>query len=110
MGGVAGSVESGFTQSAMVVDYVRVYQEEVASIEASLNTTTSIYPNPTKDKIYVTSDVAPSSLAVYDVFGKLILRKVHHTDSINLGNLNHGVYYIEMHFDQDKVVKKVIVN
>jgi beta-glucanase (GH16 family) len=110
MGGVAGSVESGFTQSAMVVDYVRVYQEEVARIEASLNTTTSIYPNPTKDKIYVTSDVAPSSLDVYDVFGKLILRKVHHTDNINLGYLNPGIYYIEMHFDQEKVVKKVIVN
>jgi hypothetical protein len=87
-----------------------VYQEEVASIQASLNTTTSIYPNPTKDKIYVTSDVAPSSLAVYDIFGKLILRKVQNTNSINLGNLNRGVYYIKMYFDQEKVVKKVIVN
>jgi hypothetical protein len=58
----------------------------------------------------VTSDVAPSSLDVYDVFGKLILRKVHHTDNINLGYLNPGIYYIEMHFDQEKVVKKVIVN
>ncbi|MFT4875942.1 MAG: beta-glucanase (GH16 family) [Bacteroidia bacterium] len=109
MGGIAGNVESGFTQSAMVVDYVRVYQEDIASTKSNFNSTIRVYPNPANDEIHVTASIAPSSLALYDVFGKLILRKVQETKYVDVSSLNSGVYYMEMYFNTEKVVKKVII-
>ncbi|OEJ98913.1 beta-glucanase [Flavivirga aquatica] len=112
MGGIAGTIDSRFTKSAMVIDYVKVYQADVLSIEDSfsLNDAIRVYPNPTNDKVYVTTKVLLSSLALYDVFGKLILRKVKDTISIDLGSVNSGVYFLEVYSNNEKVVKKVIVN
>jgi beta-glucanase (GH16 family) len=110
MGGFAGTIDPGFTQSPMIIDYVRVYQDEIVSIEDNFNNTMRVYPNPANDRIYVTADVIPSSLVVYDVFGQLILRKVTDTNSIDVSSLNSGVYFIEVNLNNEKVVKKVIVN
>jgi hypothetical protein len=112
MGGIAGAIDAGFTQSPMVIDYVKVYQEAVVSTEDDFNldNTIRVYPNPASGKIYVTAKVAPSSLAIYDAFGKLILRKVEDTESIDVSGLTAGVYFIEIYSSNEKVVKKVIIN
>lgn len=111
MGGIAGTIDPGFTQSPMIIDYVKVYQEALGVGDYfSLNNTIRVYPNPANNTIYVTAKVALTSLALYDVFGKLILRKVKDTNTIDVSNLNPGVYFLEMYSSKEKVVKKVIVN
>lgn len=112
MGGLAGNVNSGFTQSAMLIDYVKVYQLDPLSVEDafSLDTTISVYPNPANDTVYITAKVALNSLALYDVYGNLILRKEKDMSSIDVSNLKSGVYFLEMYANNEKVVKKVIVN
>lgn len=42
MGGVAGTINSNYTQSAMVVDYVRVYQNTTVDTQAPSNFTASV--------------------------------------------------------------------
>jgi beta-glucanase (GH16 family) len=42
MGGVAGAIDSNFTQTSMVVDYVRVYQNTTPDTEAPANFTASV--------------------------------------------------------------------
>jgi hypothetical protein len=42
MGGVAGTIPSNFTQTAMEIDYVRVYQNTVVDTQAPTNFTASI--------------------------------------------------------------------
>jgi beta-glucanase (GH16 family) len=42
MGGVAGTVPSNFTQSSMLIDYVRVYQNTLVDSQAPTNFTASI--------------------------------------------------------------------
>ena len=112
MGGFAGNVNTEFTQSAMIIDYVRVYQEDVVSVEnnSNLEKATGVYPNPTNDKIYITSNITPSQLVLYDTFGQLILSKEMDTDHLEVSHLNSGVYFIEIILNEEKIIRKVIIN
>jgi beta-glucanase (GH16 family) len=112
MGGISGAVDAGFTESAMIIDYVKVYQEAPLSAgkDLDLNSTLKLYPNPASDKIHISSTIPISSLALYDVYGKLILTKENDTQSIDVSRLNSGVYFLEVASNTQKAVKKVMVN
>ena len=111
MGGISGSIDTNFTQASMIVDYVKVYQAAPLSVtDLNLDSTLSVYPNPTTDTIHITAKVALSSLALYDVYGKLILKKENNTNSLDVSRLNSGVYFLEVSSNSEKVVKKLIVN
>ena len=112
MGGISGAVDPGFTESAMIVDYVRVYQEVVLSTDKDLDldSTLKLYPNPATDKIYISSKKPLSALALYDVYGKLVLKKENNANSIDVSRLNSGVYFLEVSSNSERVVKKVIIN
>ena len=112
MGGIAGPIDQGFTQSQMVIDYVRVFQEDPLGIEDNINVgnTIIIYPNPTNRVIYITTTIPSSSIALYDVYGKLILKKQKETDRIDVSSFKSGVYFLEIYYNNEKKVKKVIVN
>ena len=110
MGGIAGNITSGFTQSAMVVDYVRVYQEDIASANTRIHNTLRVYPNPAKDRINISASTAASTISLYDVFGKRVLRKVEETSTLDVNGLTPGIYYLEVYFDDERLVKKVIIN
>ena len=112
MGGYSGTIDSNFTQASMIVDYVRVYQEVVLSTDKDLDldSTLKLYPNPATDKIYISSKRPLSALALYDVYGKRILKKETDTKSLDVSQLNSGIYFLEVSSNSEKVVKKVIIN
>ena len=111
MGGISGTIDSNFTQASMIVDYVKVYQAAPLSItDLNLDSTLSVYPNPATDTIHITAKVALNSLALYDVYGKLILKKENNTNSLDVSRLNSGIYFLEVSSNTEKVIKKVIVN
>ena len=109
---ISGNIDAGFTQSSMIVDYVRVYQEAPLSVDKDLdlNSTLKLYPNPATDIIQISSKLPISRLALYNVYGKLILKKETDTNSLDVSQLNTGVYFLEAYSNTEKVVKKVIVN
>ena len=45
MGGFAGSPDANFTQSSMIIDYVRVYQNKTDRKADAANSRLLIYPN-----------------------------------------------------------------
>ncbi len=112
MGGYAGSIDSGFTQSSMIIDYVRVFQENPLSVEDNFNLDSAIrvYPNPANNEIHITTKVPINSLALYDVYGKLVLKKEKDTDRLDVSGFSLGVYFLEIYSNNEKVVKKVILN
>ena len=112
MGGYSGTIDSNFTQASMIVDYVRVYQEVVLSTDKDLDldSTLKLYPNPATDTIHISAKVALSSLALYDVYGKLVLKKETDSKSLDVSQLNSGIYFLEVSSNSEKVVKKVIIN
>ena len=111
MGGFSGTIDSNFTQTSMIVDYVKVYQSVPLSVaDLNLDTTLKLYPNPATDKINVSSTMKISRLVLYDVYGKLILTKENDTKILDVSRLNSGVYFLEVSSNTQKVVKKVMVN
>jgi|TARA_R110000737_G_scaffold157205_1_gene185737 beta-glucanase (GH16 family) len=111
MGGLAGSVAPGFSQATMLVDYVKVYQSDDVSLDEiiDLKNSVNVFPNPVRNEINITSEIEPSGLALYDVCGKLILKKDGKTERLDLVNLKTGVYFLEVYFGTEKVTKKVVV-
>ena len=71
----------------------------------------SIYPNPAKDRVMVTSDVTVNEYTVYDVTGAAVMsNKVNNsTFEVNVDNLPAGVYYMRIYSDGLVQSKKFIV-
>lgn len=110
MGGVAGTIDPNFTESPMVIDYVRVFQDSALSNEEIKSDEFKIYPNPTDNLINIKSKRNIDSVELYDIFGKLILLQSEQFESINVENLNSGLYLIKIYSEGTKTVKKVVIN
>ena len=69
-----------------------------------------IYPNPAKDNLYISSDKKINKLKLYDVQGKLILKKnFERKEVLNISHLKSGTYFIEIIQENgEKVVEKII--
>lgn len=96
------SIEDGFTESAMEIDYVRVYQRDDLGVNnMEKDKGLQVYPNPVNDQLKLIFDDIPEGetalLKVYNMSGKLIKAKEVTTESSQitlngLGSLPKGVY------------------
>ncbi len=67
-----------------------------------------IYPNPTKDFIFIETNDEVKSIEIYDVYGRLIdsLKKIEGT--INFTDKNIGVYYLKFYTKNETYLKRII--
>lgn len=100
---VQAVIDPAFTQSAMEVDYVRVYQESPLAVSGVEESNALIYfPNPVGNELNITienTDAQPVWLKIYNVNGKLIrtYNKTTYNNHItldNLGDLPGGMYVV----------------
>lgn len=77
----------------------------------------TMYPNPAKNQVTISLDNTNEVIAnvnIIDMLGKQVIRlnKVNEvTKSIDLSNLNSGIYFIEIETQNKLVVKrKLIIN
>lgn len=112
------SISSSFTQSAMEIDYVRVYQESppVTSVEILESEEIKVYPNPFTNEIVIdTKEFSGEKLSVkmYTTDGRLIeSRRFNSVDEKlnlrNLSGLKEGVYLLLMEGEKKTAVAKII--
>ena len=93
-------------------EYVMNVVGNVLSVEEfSLENSVSIYPNPTND--IITVDVANAinvnSLEIFNIVGKRVM-KTNTAGTVDLSDLNAGVYMLRVQTDEGVVTKKVIRN
>ena len=69
-----------------------------------------LYPNPASEKVYFKGLDNYTKVSVYDVFGRLILKNKTNENSLDISELESGIYYFEFYVQENKIVKKVIVN
>jgi hypothetical protein len=74
----------------------------------------AIYPNPTNDILninYGTSTIDIKSIEIHDLLGKIVYQNNSKVESIDLSNLNKGIYLINILTENNgKVTKKLIKN
>ena len=109
MGGVAGTIDPTFTQSSMVIDYVRVFQNTLSTPE-HFESKFVVSPNPARDLIKITTQETIDAVHVYDVLGQLVLEKHHNLKRINVSELNSGMYILKIQSGDRSVSKKILVN
>ena len=87
-------IAASFTESAMEIDYVRVYQDELLAT-AEINSDVFLtYPNPVKDSlnIKVQPDLIGARMELFSISGKTLRRSTldEETSTINLSDIPSG--------------------
>ena len=98
------NIASNFTQSAMIVDYVRVFQESTLSVDNfETAETIRVYPNPVKDILNVSianNENTAVAFQVVDLSGREVVQKETQqqgTDMrFDMSALNSGVYFMNV--------------
>lgn len=88
------------------------YPDPVISVEenSSINDDVFIYPNPTKNTLYFTSNIV-NEIEIFDLYGKLI-KQIHPTNNnfIDVTDLSNGIYLFRFTANQKSAIKKVIIS
>ena len=83
--------------------------------ENSLATGISVYPNPVRDQLFISSKVAngPTQLTLIDAQGRMVLQRnlnlSPESQSINLEQLSPGLYFLQLHQEKGRAVFPVSV-
>ncbi len=100
-------IDASFTQSAMEIDYVRVYQEPTSSIAQWESEELTTFPNPVEEYLVIqleASNNANIPISIHDMNGKLV-RQIQATpfqQQITIENLGHlptGTYNISFEYE-----------
>ena len=71
-----------------------------------------IYPNPVNDKLYIETETEIKEVVVYDVYGRVQNLRNSKTqklrNSIDVTDLNSGVYFVKIVTSEGEVVKRII--
>ncbi len=111
---------SGFKQSDQTSQYSRLHNIDVWGIPgdvSKINNTNidmlNIYPIPAKDFIIIelAADATNSELQIIDILGRAVYSCFidRQTSSIDLNNLNSGIYFIQITNNDEKYVKQLMV-
>ncbi|MBQ5688719.1 MAG: T9SS type A sorting domain-containing protein, partial [Bacteroidales bacterium] len=82
--------------------------EGIEELATSLN----VYPNPVSDKLYIEAEVEIEEVVVYDVYGRVQNLRNSETqklrNSIDVTDLNSGVYFVKVVTENGEAVKRFI--
>ena len=86
---------------------ITIVDDAVEEMTASFN----VYPNPVNDRLYIETETEVKEVVVYDVYGRQQTTvNGQQTSSIDISNLNSGVYFIKVVTENGEVVKRIIKN
>lgn len=104
------SIDPSFTQSSMVIDYVRIYKANPLNLEDSVFDSVKVYPNPASTEINISSKLNLDKVELYDILGKRIISKVKNLETIDVNDLKSGFYVLKIYSEEKSVTKKVVIN
>ena len=73
---------------------------------------TNIYPNPVNDRIQIETELNVIEVSIYTITGVMVGQQTtdngQQTLTINLSELNSGIYFIKINTDKGEIVKRII--
>ena len=68
-----------------------------------------IYPNPVNDKLHIEAETEIEEVVVYDVYGRRqVTETPSHQGSIDVSELNSGVYFIQIKTEEGNITKRFV--
>ena len=86
---------------------VKTLGESLTELESSF----LLFPNPANDRLFIVADVEIEDVVIYDVYGRhQVTETPSHQDmtSVNVSNLNAGIYFVKINTNQGEVIKRFI--
>jgi hypothetical protein len=87
---------------------IKVIRMNVGIEKIEIAENISIYPNPTRDMLYIVSDLEIRQMEIYDVNGKLVKQIVNPKQTVSIVELPEGIYMLQIQTDKGTAIKKVI--
>jgi subtilisin family serine protease len=103
---------SGCVNALLALEEIDKY-EDTTGINDNLMADFNVYPNPVKDRLYIETSTQIQSIEVYDVYGRLQVTKTpsHQGDlSVDVSDLNSGLYFVKVKTEEGNIVKRIIKN
>lgn len=88
------------------VEYIKVNTSSTFDLNSIDNVI--IYPNPSQNELNVLSNSPISKIEIIDLNSKILL--VEKQSTINVSNLENGIYYIRISSENTRLIKKLIIN
>jgi beta-glucanase (GH16 family) len=108
------NIATNFTESAMEIDYVRIYQESTASLIDHKTKTINIFPNPLKNKLTVNlaNIDSASKIVLFSLTGKKIhtFNQDYNIETHDVSFLKAGVYFLKIDVKSKSQFFKIIKN
>ncbi len=98
---IIGEYKTGIHGGVCDTNYLVVGIEETR-----MNDVVKIFPNPTKDKIQVSSNSIIEEIQLFDIQGRFLFSAKKRT--VDLSSLSKGVYIVKIHLKNEIVNKKII--
>ena len=86
---------------------VKTLGENLTELESSF----LLFPNPANDRLFIVAEVEIEEVIVYDIYGRhQVTETPSHQDmtSVNVSNLNAGIYFVKINTNQGEVIKRFI--
>ena len=86
---------------------VKTLGESLTELESSF----LLFPNPANDRLFIVTEVEIEEVIVYDIYGRhQVTETPSHQDmtSVNVSNLNAGIYFVKINTNQGEVIKRFI--
>lgn len=109
MGGISGGIDGNFTETTMLIDYVRVYQNTTASTDDFFSSKFLVYPNPSSEFISIRTDEKIDKIDIFSTIGQLVKEEKNNLLKVNVKDLSSGIYILKIYSDKKIVTKKVVI-
>jgi hypothetical protein len=80
--------------------------------ETEQTSSLDLYPNPVQDKLYIEAEAEIEEVVVYDVYGRVQNLRNSETqklrNSIDVSNLNSGVYFVKIKTEEGNITKRFV--
>ena len=74
-----------------------------------LQNSLTVFPNPVKDKLYISGIANETLVEVFSVDGRKLSEVVINSDTSLTFNLNNGIYLLKMFSEGKTITKKIVV-
>lgn len=91
----------------LYVDSIHIWKEDPVGVQELTSTSTfSVFPNPTVDKVTISSDDEIIRIRLTDFNGKEMLQTTEHI--LNLSRFSAGIYFVEVQTSKGSSVKRIL--
>jgi len=77
----------------------------IGSVDVNL---LKIFPNPTKDELFINSDLQIKKIEIYSLTGILLILENVFTEKISVSTLPAGIYLVKIYTDKELIIRKIV--